>query len=244
MNLRDGDMQAGTLFETYFAESVKSIQDNENFYRQQIWVRVESAGIFGTRKVDFQLATLGHEVVNFTLASTKITEVNLSGLIDKPRAPATGRELFGTGGSFMKRVLLLSIALVFAFACEKGDDRVTATKDVQIIISDPTSGPLQVTADPDPAKIDRGEAVKWQIVYKAGPPLDGVVIDGFQTSSGVTDPFGNGSTFTFGYMGSSSSGPSESSGAPVKGGDFKYNVTVTVSGSAPVKFDPRLIVNY
>ncbi|HEX5734196.1 MAG TPA: hypothetical protein VF131_15285 [Blastocatellia bacterium] len=144
----------------------------------------------------------------------------------------------------MKRVVLLSIALVFAFACATSDERVTGTKEVQIIISDPTSGPLRVTADPDPATIVRGEAVKWLIVYKAGPPLDGVVIDGFQTTSGASDPFGNGSTFTFGYMGSSSSGPSESSGAPVKGGNFKYNVTVTVSGSDPVKFDPRLIVNY
>ncbi|HJQ70370.1 MAG TPA: hypothetical protein VKA70_15440 [Blastocatellia bacterium] len=144
----------------------------------------------------------------------------------------------------MKRVVLLSIALVFAFACEKGDDRVTGTKNVQIIISDPTSGPLRVTADPDPAKIDRGEAVNWQIVYKSGPPLDTVVIDGFQAASGATDPFGNGSTFTFGYMGPSSSGPSETSGAPVKGGDFKYNITVTVSGMGTTKFDPRLIVNY
>ena len=144
----------------------------------------------------------------------------------------------------MKRVVLLSIALIFAFACGKDDQTLTGTKEVQIIISDPTSGPLRVTADPDPATINRGEAVKWQIVYKAGPPLDAVVIDGFKTSGGVTDPFGSGSTFTFGYMGSSSSGPSESSGPPVKGGDFKYNVTVTVAGSAPVKFDPRLIVNY
>ena len=144
----------------------------------------------------------------------------------------------------MKRVVLLSIALVFAFACEKGEDRITSTKEVQIIISDPTTGPLQVTADPDPATINRGEAVKWLLVYKSGPPLDGVVIDGFKTSSGATDPFGNGSRFTFGYAGSGPTGPSDSSPPPVKGGDFKYNVTVTVAGSDPVKFDPRLIVNY
>ena len=144
----------------------------------------------------------------------------------------------------MKRVVLLSIALVFAFACEKGLDKVTTTKDVQIIISDPTAGPLQVRADPDPATINKGEGVKWMIVYKSGPPLDSVVIDGFQTTSGATDPFGNGSRFSFGYMGSSPTGPSDSSGPPVKGGDFKYSVTVTVSGSPSIKFDPRLIVNY
>ena len=144
----------------------------------------------------------------------------------------------------MKRVVLLSIALVFAFACAREPEKVTTTREVQIIISDPTAGPLQMRADPDPATINRGEGVKWLIVYKSGPPLDGVIIDGFQTSSGASDPFGDGSSYSFGYMGSSSSGPTETSGPPVKGGDFKYNVTVTVSGSAPVKFDPRLIVNY
>ncbi len=144
----------------------------------------------------------------------------------------------------MKRVVLLSIALVFAFACAKGDDKITGTRDVQIIISDPTSGPLRVTAEPDPATIDKGEVVHWHLVYKSGPPLEAVVINGFQTASGATDPFGNGSRFTFGYLGSGPSGPSETSGQPVKGGDFKYNVTVTVAGSDPVKFDPRLIVNY
>ena len=146
----------------------------------------------------------------------------------------------------MKRAILLSLALAFAYACgeDKNANRVTATKEVQIVISDPSAGPLMVTADPDPATINRGEEVKWQIVYKAGPPLDSVVIDGFKDAKGATDPFGNGSRFTFGYLGSGPSGPTENSGPPVKGGDFKYNVTVTVSGSAPVRFDPRLIVNY
>jgi hypothetical protein len=144
----------------------------------------------------------------------------------------------------MKRAVLLCLALAFAYACN-GDKNIDGvTKEVQIIISDPTAGPLQVTADPDPATIGRDGVVKWQLVYKAGPPLDSVVIDGFKDAKGATDPFDGGSRFVFGYLGSGPSGPSQTSGLPNKGGDFKYNVTVTVSGSTPVLVDPRLIVNY
>ena len=146
----------------------------------------------------------------------------------------------------MKRVVLLSLALAFAYACG-GDNTMngkTVTKEVQIIISDPSSGPLTVTADPDPATIGRDGVVKWQLIYKAGPPLDSVVIDGFKDASGATDPFSGGSKFVFGYLGSGPSGPSQTSTLTNKEGDFKYNVTVTVAGSAPVLVDPRLIVNY
>ena len=144
----------------------------------------------------------------------------------------------------MKRIVLLSIALALTFACSPQPETLSGTKAVQIIISDPTAGPLQVKADPDPATIVRGEAVKWEIVYEAGPPLDSVVIDGFKDERGATDPFGNGSKFTFGYMDPGPNEPTQSSGPPVKGGNFKYNITVTVSGGKPVLFDPRLIVNY
>jgi hypothetical protein len=144
----------------------------------------------------------------------------------------------------MKRVVLLSIALALTFACKPGPETLTGSKEVQIIISNPLDGPLRATADPDPATIVKGESVKWTIVYKAGPPLGSVVIDGFKDAKGGTDPFGNGSIFTFGYLGSGPSGPTQTSGQPVKGGDFKYNITVTVAGSDPVLFDPRLIVNY
>jgi hypothetical protein len=145
----------------------------------------------------------------------------------------------------MKRVILFSIVLALAFACGKDKDSLRGeTKEVQIIISDPSAGPLQMTARPDPATIGRDGAVKWQIVYKTGPQLDSVIIDGFKDPKGATDPFDGGSRFVFTYLGSGSSGPSQTSGPPNKGGDFKYNVTVTVAGSAPVVFDPRLIVNY
>ena len=144
----------------------------------------------------------------------------------------------------MKRAVLLSLILIFANACNGDKPLVKNTKEVQIIISDPTAGPLTVTADPDPATIGRDGAVKWLLVYKAGPMLDSVVIDGFQTASGASDPFGDGSRFVFTGLSSGPSGPSQTSNLPNKGGDFKYNVTVTVSGSAPVLVDPRLIVNY
>jgi hypothetical protein len=144
----------------------------------------------------------------------------------------------------MKRVVLISIALALTFACKPQQDLTPGTKEVQITISDPTAGPLRVTAVPDIATIDRDEVVKWTLVYKAGPPLDSVILDGFKDPKGASDPFGNGSKFTFGYLGSGPSGPTQSSGSPVKGGDFKYNITVTVAGSDPVLFDPRLIVNY
>jgi hypothetical protein len=144
----------------------------------------------------------------------------------------------------MKRVVLLSIALALTFACKPEPEKLSGSKEAQIIISNPLDGPLRVYADPDPVTIVKGESVKWTIVYKAGPPLGSVVIDGFKDPSGASDPFGNGSRFAFGYVGSGPSGPTESSGPPVKGGDFKYNVTVTVAGREPVLFDPRLIVNY
>ncbi len=148
----------------------------------------------------------------------------------------------------MKRAILLSLVLAFAYSCGRNDmngkREPGTTKEVKIIISDPTTGPLKVTADPDPATIGRDGVVKWQLVYKSGPPLDSVVIDGFKSASGATDPFEGGSTFTFGYVASGTSEPSETSSLPNKGGDFKYNVTVTIAGGAPVLFDPRLIVNY
>jgi hypothetical protein len=142
----------------------------------------------------------------------------------------------------MKRAILLSLALAFAYSC--GGNNMRATKEVQIIISDPTAGPLTVTADPDPATIGRDGVVKWQLIYKAGPTLASVVIDGFKAASGATDPFEGGSTFTFINVTSGTSMPSQTSSLPNKGGDFKYNVTVTVAGSAPILVDPRLIVNY
>lgn len=146
----------------------------------------------------------------------------------------------------MKRAVLLSLALAFAYSCG-GNNNMNGNripKEVQIIISDPTAGPLTVTADPDPATIGRDGVVKWQLVYKAGPMLDTVVIDGFKDAKGATDPFDGGSKFVFTGLGSGPSGPTQTSGLPNKGGDFKYNVTVTVSGGSPVLFDPRLIVNY
>jgi hypothetical protein len=99
-------------------------------------------------------------------------------------------------------------------------------------------------AYPDPATIGRDGAVKWQIVYKSGPQLETVVIDGFRDPKGPTDPFEGGSRFVFNYLVPAPTGPVQTSSAPNKGGDFKYNVTVTIAGSAPVVFDPRLIVNY
>ena len=148
----------------------------------------------------------------------------------------------------MKRAILISLALAFACACG-GDKNMNATrepssKEVQIIISNPAAGPIKVTADPDPATIGRDGVVKWTLIYKAGPALDSVVIDGFKDAKGATDPFDGGSTFTFGYVASGTSEPTQTSGLPNKGGDFKYNVTVTVAGQPPVLVDPRLIVNY
>ena len=147
----------------------------------------------------------------------------------------------------MKRAFLLSLVLAFAYSCG-GDNDMSGKrvpKDVKIIISDPSTGPLTVTAEPDPATIDRDGVVIWQLVYKSGPVLDSVVIDGFKdASTGATDPFSGGSSFVFTAVSSGSTQPSQTSSLPNKGGDFKYNVTVTVAGGAPVLVDPRLIVNY
>ena len=146
----------------------------------------------------------------------------------------------------MKRALFFAITLVLAFApgCKEERTPLAPLLDVKINLSYEPPNITIDAPDPDPATIAKGDKINWVVTVVRGAPLE-VTIDDFADSSGKrVDVFGDGSTYTFGGVGSSPVGRPSGPAGIVSGPDgFKYRITAVSSTGDRSVLDPRIIVS-
>jgi hypothetical protein len=159
----------------------------------------------------------------------------------------------------MKRALLVMLAVSFALtvACDGGknpkqDFSSLAALNVKTIAIIIDASANRITAVPDSVMIaNNRERIQWVILNTGAQGVTDVVIDHFERTapSGHAsdhDPFG-GSRFSSGAINPGDLSDSQMSNkavAEARGGNFKYNVTVTrADGTKMPVLDPVLIVD-
>lgn len=151
----------------------------------------------------------------------------------------------------MRTTSLSFFALLFVFACNTPPaDRASRTAapsagPVVISLATKPTGAFKFTVVPSSIgiSITNHEQIEWTVSNTTDWPLANVQVGNFSSSSGKTDPFGNGGTFSFpticaGCAISMPSGPAKSGSQDT----YTYNVTGTLN-NVPVSLDPRVIIS-
>ena len=161
---------------------------------------------------------------------------------------------------------LLAVTLIFLFSCSprptvngNGNGNTNPTISggtagtVPVVINLGTKPGTEtytftVTPASAPISITNADQILWIINDSTDLGLTNVQITKFKgRSTGKTDPFGNGGTFTFPSV-SAHSAPDKSSGRATPGSadwyDYEVVGTITVNGKpVEVKLDPRVVIS-
>ena len=157
----------------------------------------------------------------------------------------------------MKRTSRSLFALLFVFACSpRPADHATVVpgptasfKQVVISLATKAGGTRFFTVVPDRVTISvrNGDQVDWIVSDNTDLGLTNVQITKFLgETTGKTDPFGNGGTFTFPTVSAHSNSEQPSGAAKPDYDTYTYIVTgtITVGGNqVQVTLDPRVIIS-